>query len=400
MTANLVWIHGFEHAADKAQMAIGDQAWTFSEYRGTIDPASTDQTHQPIGKSAPYAGSYSMKLSPTNHTSWPPRNVYGQTIVDGFGVYEGGGGRIVFSHYHNAGAWQAANNSTEIPYIFRIVENGRGREVCSIGWRTDNRLNFYVDGAYKETTTFTIPADTWTRIGVVFKTYRASNHTYMGARLYINGVAATSWYTDQAEWNVGHTGQMRFIWYGNHFSASDGSISTFVDHIVATSDDSISEVDGTTTSTGEYIDTETWLAIVPGIRPDADIASFESGGFAPNTGTDNFAVVNENPFSATNYVESVTDPSSFGCTFSNLDASYDVNTVIKGVKATFVAMGDGTMLTSESQLSLGSSTLNTAQPHTLNTSDTIVTHVDGEKPGGGNWTLADVNNLGFKYTTT
>lgn len=399
MSAHLVYINGFELGASKTDWAVGDPGWTFSEYRGTVDTASTEETHQPMGKSAPYAGSYSMKFNVTNHTSYPGPDLHGRVILDCDDGANGNGGRVVFSHYHGAGVWGTDGRAGDDKVVFQVYGAASNQMTAQVLWRPDGKLDLYVYGVYKETTTLTIPDESWTRIGLVWTVKPNGSHRRAGARLYINGDAATSWHNHELSYRSTGT-TVEFKWQGNHQVGS-----TFVDHIAVTSDDSISYSDGTTSSTGPYIDTESWNLIVPGLKPNSDITAFDSGNFAPNTGSSKFGVIDESPISSSDYVQATTDPSSFGCQLSNLDGSFDVGTVIKGVQASFVAYGDGTMLSSESKITRGpgaghDTNQSAAKAHTLNTSATIVNHVVEEDPGGGDWTVSDVNNIGFKYTTT
>jgi hypothetical protein len=325
MSANLKYINGFELGAPKEIYENGENSWSFEEFRGTITTNSTVQTHQPIGKSAPYAGSYSMQLETTNHASHPGPDVKANLILDMSDGANGAGGRIVFSHYHEAGMWANINYGNADKQLFRIYDNGQSRSICQVRWRSDRKLDLYLNNSYQETTTITVPDATWVRLGVVFSLKDEGTHRRMGARLYINGTAATAW-NQFYDTHDPTSGQMQFIWHGSHYTGS-----TFVDHIAVTSDDSIDITDGTTTSTGPYIDTETWLLLVPAIKPDADIGGFEAGNFTPSSGSDNFAVIDEAVFSSADYVQATTDPSSFGCTLSNLDGAYDANSVVKGV---------------------------------------------------------------------
>jgi len=334
-----------------------------------------------------------MKFTVTNVTTYNGPIVNATLTLDCGDGANGNGGRVVFSHRHDAGVWVSQNYSATRKILFEITDLGGGRDIVHLEWNTDNTLDLYLNNGWRETTTAAIPDNTWVRIGVVWTVKDNGSHRQYGARLYINGVAATAWHSGTAN-HQGTSGSCSFQFSGNHNIGS-----SYVDHLAVTKDDSINYLTGATTSTGDYIDTETWSLIIPVVRPDSDIAGFTSGGFSPSTGSDNFAVIDEVPISGSDKTTSTTDPSNFGCGYGNLDGTLPSDSVVKGVCAWFQSSGDGTMTTATTQLSANGSSLTSATPHTLNASPTIIGDVVEEQPGG-DWTVATVNSAGFKYTTT
>tara|TARA_B100001094_G_scaffold66565_2_gene62753 strand:+ start:4220 stop:5401 length:1182 start_codon:yes stop_codon:yes gene_type:complete len=393
MSASLVYINGFEFAASKAEWQTSQPPWTFTETRGAIDTKSTSQTHQPTGKSAPYAGSYAMKLETTNYTTYNGSIVTAAIPLDCGDGANGNGGRVVFSHRHEAGVWSGDGYSDNRRTLFELDDTGAGQNICHIQWNVDGTLDLYLNNSWRETTSIVISGDTWVRLALVWTVKDNGSHRQLGAQLFVNGVAATAWYITSQTYS-GTSSTVQFRWWGSHKTGS-----TFVDHIGITKDDSINYLTGATTSTGDYIDTQTWNLIIPAVRPDSDIGGFTSGGFAPSTGSDNFAVIDEAPISGSDKTTSTTDPSNFGCGYGNLDGTLPSDSVVKGVCAWFQSSGDGTMSTANTQLSANGSSLTTATPHTLTAAASIIADVEEEQPGG-DWTVATVNSAGFKYTTT
>lgn len=397
MSAHLVYMNGWELGATLAQWQAATPPWSFSQTRGTVETNSTTQSHQPAGKSAPYAGSRSMKFTVTNHTSYNGPILSGTVNLPnlcGDGA-NGNGGRVIFSHYHDAGVWVSVNYSANRRILLEINDVGAGRDIAHVEWNTDNTLDLYINNAWRETTTLSVPDATWVRIAVVWTVKDDGNNRRVGARLYVNGTAATAWHSSLV-YNQGTSETVSFTWSGNHLTGS-----SYVDHIAITSDDSIDYTDGSTTSTGDYIDTQTWNLIVPAVRPDSDIAGFTNGGFVPSTGSDNFAVIDEVPPSDSDYTLSTTDPSGFGCGYSNLDGTMPSNSPVKGVCAWFQGLGDGVLVNARTQISNNSTDLTPVKQHTMPASATIIHDIAEEQPASaGDWTVATVNTAGFKYTVT
>jgi hypothetical protein len=254
-----------------------------------------------------------------------------------------------------------------------------------------------------ETSTAIVPDTTWVRIGMVWWGDNIGTHANVGGQLFLNGTAVTGWHTVYDNYSQ-NGDQIQLGFFGSTGDALGAGGNTYVDHVVVTNDDSINGGTGATTSTGAYIDTESWQVIVPAIRPDTDVSAFTSGtDFVPSAGSDNFGVIDEAPPSSADYTESSTDPSSFGCGYTALAGGLS-GAVVKGVQMTFMGQGDGTMATADTQISSDASTLSAAKSHTLSAASSIYTHAVEQDPGSGggatDWTYATVNSAGFKYTTT
>jgi len=408
MTAKLVYINGLELGASNAQYLVGTPSWLFSEAYGTVIMNSAVRTHQPIGQVAPFAGSVSLQLRSENAQAYGGPDVAAYVSPLGDAGNSARGGRLVFSHYHDAGVWAGGGSyyASDRRLVRVLYSPGGNTEACSVQWNSNGTLSLYVRGQWKETTTAIVPDATWVRIGLVWTGDNIGSHANVGARLYINGAAATSWYGpvwDNYSQNDDSV-QIGFFGSHGHGTGSDPWGSTFVDHIVVTGDDSIDINDGTTTSTGAYIDTESWQVIVPAVRPDSDIPAFTSGtDFVPSTGSDNFGVIDEALPSSADYTESSADPSSFGCGYTALAGGLS-GAVVKGVQMTFMGQGDGTMATADTQIASDGATLSAAKAHTVAAASSIYTHTVEQDPGTGggatDWTAATVNSAGFKYTTT
>jgi hypothetical protein len=413
MASNLVWMNGFEFAGDNTQWSQATPSWAYQETYGAVTMNSTTQSHQPIGKSAPFAGSRALRLETTDDSVWSGPDVWAR--VNAIGTASGfpstQSGRLVWSHYHDANIWgPGANYGNQDKRLFLLDYSNPTAQTnsCQINWNEDRTLNFYVTGVYKETTTVQIPDASWTRIGVVWASETVNTgHDNFGAQLYVNGTPATAWYN--YEDNSGNTWKGSSEQINLTFSGSTANGSTYVDHLVVTNSTTIDAAPGGSqgghTDTGKYSNTQEWQVIIPVMRPNADVGSFNTGNFTASNGGNggNWDRLNEVPPSNTNFTESQTDPSSFGCAFDNLDATYS-NEPVMGVQLTVACRGDGSMATSDVQIAgnaSGNPGLGAAKSFLLANISTVKSMTEETDPSANqDWDIAKVNDAGFKYTTT
>lgn len=135
-----------------------------------------------------------------------------------------------------------------------------------------------------------------------------------------------------------------------------------------------------------------WVA---GLRPYQDDTA---GSWSPSTGSDLYAMVDEDPMSTTDYDSTVTNPDEMRLKIrtSDISASWAPLT-IDGVSLVAAMRGDGTLNTGQTVIDDGSNNLlgtawtTTATSHFYETNDVFPTQADGVTP----WTKSAVDSHSY-----